>query len=217
MIIAIDGPAGAGKSTVTKLVAARLGFTFLDTGAMYRAVTWLALDRQIALDDEAKIADLVNGATIELDGDRVLIDARDVSDIIRTPAVTAGVSTIAALGVVRTALVAQQQAIGKNGNIVAEGRDMCTHVFPHAEVKIFLTATIGERARRRQQDLTCRHQPPVELAELERSIAERDRLDSTREIAPLRQAPDAIELVTDGMSIDGVVDRIVEIYRSTHE
>jgi pantoate ligase / CMP/dCMP kinase len=212
MIIAIDGPAGAGKSTVTKLVAQQLGLLFLDTGAMYRAITWLAIDRHVALDDEIKIAALVKAAKIQLDGEKVLINDRDVSALIRTPEVTANVSTVAALGVVRAALVAQQQAIGANGSLVAEGRDMSTHVFPHAEVKIFLTATIGERARRRQQDLIDRGQPEINLSELEQSIAARDLTDSNREIAPLRKAEDAIELITDGLTIEEVVAKIIDIH-----
>ena len=212
-IIAIDGPAGAGKSTVTKLVAARLGLLFLDTGAMYRAITWLVLQANLPLDDEPNIARLVNQAKIVLTDDRVIVNDIDVTETIRTPAVTAKVSAIATLGAVRTALVGQQQAIGANGGIVAEGRDMCTHVFPNAKVKIFLTASVPERARRRQQDLLDRGQGEVSLVELEQSIAERDLIDSTREIAPLKKAADAVEIVTDNLTIDEVVDRIVDMYR----
>ena len=211
-IIAIDGPAGAGKSTVTKLVAARLGLLFLDTGAMYRAIAWLAMEAQLALDDEQKIAELVSQAQIVLTGERVFVNDIDVTDAIRTQSVTAKVSTIAALGVVRAELVKQQQAIGARGGIVAEGRDMCTHVFPEARVKIFLTASVAERARRRQQDLIARGQGEVSLAELEKSIAERDEIDSTREIAPLQKAVDAVEIITDNLSIDEVVERIVKMY-----
>jgi pantoate ligase / CMP/dCMP kinase len=211
--IAIDGPAGAGKSTVTKLVAARLGLLFLDTGAMYRAIAWLAIQAQLALDDEQKIAQLVSQAKIVLTGERVIINDVDVTEAIRTQAVTAKVSAIAALGVVRSELVKQQQAIGAQGGIVAEGRDMCTHVFPDARVKIFLTASVQERARRRQQDLIDRGQGKVSLTELEQAIAERDRIDSTREIAPLKKAVDAVEIITDNLSIDDVVDRIVNMYR----
>jgi pantoate ligase / CMP/dCMP kinase len=212
-IIAIDGPAGAGKSTVTKLVAARLGLLFLDTGAMYRAIAWLVLEAQLALDDELKIAELVDKARIVLTGERVVVNDIDVTELIRTPAVTSTVSPIATLGVVRTALVRQQQAIGAGGGIVAEGRDMCTQVFPQAQVKIFLTASVAERARRRQQDLRDRGQGEVSLAELERSIAERDTIDSTREISPLKKADDAAEIISDNLSIDEVVETIVAMYR----
>jgi pantoate ligase / CMP/dCMP kinase len=212
-IIAIDGPAGAGKSTVTKLVAARLGLLFLDTGAMYRAIAWLVMEANLALDDELKIAELVDRAKITLTGERVIVNDIDVTQAIRTPAVTSKVSAIAALGVVRTSLVKQQQAIGAQGGIVAEGRDMCTHVFPAAEVKIFLTASVTERARRRQQDLINQGQAEISLTELARSIAQRDEIDSTREIAPLKQAADAIEIITDHLTIEAVVDRIVEMYQ----
>ncbi len=212
-IIAIDGPAGAGKSTVTKLVAKTLGLQFLDTGAMYRAVTWLVLQAQLPLDSAAEIAELVAKSKIELQGDRVLINGQDISTEIRSLEVTSKVSAIAALGAVRTALVQQQQSIGRNGGIVAEGRDMCTYVFPDAGVKIFLTATVGERARRRLSDLHANGDIDISLAELGASIAERDRLDSTRAIAPLKKAATATEIVTDGMSIEQVVAEIVAMYR----
>ena len=212
-IIAIDGPAGAGKSTVTKLVAARLGLLFLDTGAMYRSIAWLVLEANLALDDELNIAELVSRAKIVLAGERVVVNGIDVTDAIRTQTVTSKVSAIAKLGVVRAELVKQQQAIGAQGGIVAEGRDMCTQVFPDAQVKIFLTASVGERARRRQQDLRDRGQGEVNLAELERSIAERDTIDSTREISPLKKAVDAVEIISDNLSIEEVVDAIVAMYQ----
>ncbi len=215
-IIAIDGPAGAGKSTVTKLVAARLGLLFLDTGAMYRAIAWLVLEANLAQDDELKIAELVDRAKITLTGDRVIVNNIDVTQAIRTPAVTNKVSAIAALGVVRTALVKQQQAIGAQGGIVAEGRDMCTQVFPDAQVKIFLTASVHERARRRQQDLINQGQAEVSLTELADSIAHRDKIDSTREISPLKKADDAIEIITDDLTIEAVVDCIVDMYQSVN-
>jgi pantoate ligase / CMP/dCMP kinase len=211
-IIAIDGPAGAGKSTVTKLVAARLGLLFLDTGAMYRSIAWLVLEANLAQDDELNIAELVSRAKIVLAGERVVVNDIDVTDAIRTQTVTSKVSAIAKLGVVRAELVKQQQAIGAQGGIVAEGRDMCTQVFPDAQVKIFLTASVAERARRRQQDLRDRGQGEVSLVELERSIAERDTIDSTREISPLKKAVDAVEIISDNLSIEEVVDAIVAMY-----
>ena len=212
-IIAIDGPAGAGKSTVTKLVAARLGLLYLDTGSMYRAIAWLVLEANLASDDAQKIAEVVSQAQIVLTGERVVVNGIDVTEAIRTQAVSSQVSAIAALEVVRTELVKQQQAIGAQGGIVAEGRDMCTQVFPQAQVKVFLTASVAERARRRQQDLRDRGQGEVSLAELEQSIVTRDAIDSTRQISPLRQAPDAIAIISDNLSIEEVVERIVNMYR----
>ncbi|MEM1425440.1 MAG: bifunctional pantoate--beta-alanine ligase/(d)CMP kinase [Cyanobacteria bacterium P01_H01_bin.130] len=228
-IIAIDGPAGAGKSTVTRRVARELGLIFLDTGAMYRSVTWLALHEGKDPGDRVALADLVSQAQIRLsapkpdatDGGqtgeaKVEItyqgQTHDVTRAIRTAEVTANVSAVAAHREVRRSLVAQQQAMGEQGGLVAEGRDIGTHVFPDAEVKIFLTATPAERARRRQADLTARNQPCPDLATLEAEIQERDRLDSSRAIAPLRQAADAWELVTDGMTIDAVVNAIKARY-----
>jgi pantoate ligase / CMP/dCMP kinase len=216
-VIAIDGPAGAGKSSVTKLVAQTLGLQFLDTGAMYRAVTWLVLESKIDLGNEAAIAELLATCQIELRGAQVLVDGRDVSTAIRTLEVTSKVSAIAALGAVRTALVQQQQAIGRNGGIVAEGRDMCSYVFPEAEVKIFLTATPGERARRRMAELQAKGPVELSLEELEASIAERDFLDSTRAIAPLKKAADGVEIVSDGLSIEQVVAKIVALYETALE
>jgi pantoate ligase / CMP/dCMP kinase len=137
----------------------------------------------------------------------------DVTGLIRSPSVTSKVSAIAALGIVRAELVKQQQAIGAQGGIVAEGRDMCSHVFPAAQVKIFLTASVQERARRRQMDLVDGGQGEFSLEQLERSIAERDLIDSTREISPLKKADDAVEIISDNLTIDQVVDRIVNMYQ----
>lgn len=213
LIIAIDGPAGAGKSTVTRAIADRLGLLYLDTGAMYRAVTWLVMETATALDDEAAIAALVT--TCELDmqpqgagGCVITMNGTDITTAIRTPEVTANVSTVAAQKAVRDFLVKQQQAFGDRGGLVAEGRDMGTCVFPQAEVKIFLTATPAERARRRAGDLASQGYT-VDLAALEAEIIERDRQDSTREISPLLKASDAIELITDGMTIEAVIDQII--------
>ncbi|MEA5597668.1 bifunctional pantoate--beta-alanine ligase/(d)CMP kinase [Rivularia sp. UHCC 0363] len=219
-IIAIDGPAGAGKSTVARQVAAKLGLVFLDTGAMYRAVTWLVLQKGIQLDDDCAIAELASCCRIKLIPSedlkspvRVWIDDMDVTNEIRTTEVTSKVSAIAAQSAVRSALVKQQQSWGKKGGLVAEGRDIGTQVFPDAEVKIFLTATVAERASRRQQDKQRQGQEPLSLEELERSIEERDWKDSTRLVSPLRKAENAIEIVTDGLTIDEVTSRIVNLYQ----
>jgi pantoate ligase / CMP/dCMP kinase len=217
-IVAIDGPAGAGKSTVARMVAEELGILYLDTGAMYRAVTWLVLQSGIDISDEAAIAELVSRSQIELCPEqerlRVLINDQDVTQAIRSWEVTSQVSEIAAQPAVRQALVKQQQRYGHCGGIVIEGRDIGTYVFPDAELKIFLTASVQERARRRQLDL--KHQGKdndVSLDALEQAIFERDRRDSVRALAPLQRATDAIELQTDGLSIQNVVERILELYR----
>jgi pantoate ligase/cytidylate kinase len=219
-IVAIDGPAGAGKSTVTRRVAEALGLMHLDTGAMYRALTWRVLEAGIDPKDEAAIAELVSQSQIYLttedtDGAtvRVWIDGEEVTQAIRSLEVTANVSAVAAIPAVRQELVKQQQRWGHQGGIVAEGRDIGTHVFPDAELKIFLTASVQERARRRQQDLKNQHLPDVSLEQLERDIQQRDIYDSTRTLAPLRQAADAIEVKTDNLSIAQVTERIVNLYR----
>ena len=224
-IIAIDGPAGAGKSTVARRVAHELDLLYLDTGAMYRAVTWLVMQSGLNLDDRPAIAELVNQCQIQLqpgtaqDGSdkiplsRVWVNGEEVTQAIRSADVTRNVSAIAAQPVVRQELTQRQQSYGREGGVVMEGRDIGTHVFPDAELKIFLTASVQERARRRQQDLKDQNQPVVDLDELERMIYERDRKDSTRATAPLRQAEDAVEIQTDDLTIDQVIEQIVTHYR----
>jgi pantoate ligase / CMP/dCMP kinase len=219
-ILAIDGPAGAGKSTVTRRSAARLGLLYLDSGAMYRAMTWFALQSGIAFDDEVAIADLVSQARIELlpgpqptDPLTVRVDGVDVTDRIRSLDVTSQVSTLAAQPAVRDILKQQQQAYAQKGGVAAEGRDMGTHVFPQAGLKIFLTATIEERARRRYQELQETGTAKIAYEQLVADIAERDRKDSQRAVAPLRKAADAVEILTDGLSADDVVEKIVSLYR----
>jgi pantoate ligase/cytidylate kinase len=218
-VIAIDGPAGAGKSTVARQVAAELGLVYLDTGAMYRAITWLVVQKGIALDDECAIAELANTCKIKLTPSqdlkspvRVWIDEVDVTQEIRSVEVTSKVSAIAAQSAVRQALVQQQQDWGKKGGLVAEGRDIGSHVFPDAEVKIFLTASVSERARRRQQDFKKQNQPEVSLEQLERDIAERDWKDSNRKVSPLQKAADAMEIQTDGMNASEVAAQIISYY-----
>lgn len=219
-IIAIDGPAGAGKSTVTRQVAKALNLTYLDTGAMYRAIAWLVLHSETPIEDESAIAELVSQATIEFirssDGKppQVMINGENVTAAIRTPQVTAFVSQISAQAAVRAKLVSYQQEMGKLGGIVAEGRDIGTNVFPDAEVKIFLTASVEERARRRLLDFQAQGQDNIDIQQLEQDIQQRDDQDSHRTIAPLRQAIDAIELNTDGLSIQEVTDKIIHFCRS---
>lgn len=218
-IIAIDGPAGAGKSTVTKQVANKLGLLFLDTGAMYRSVTLAVLREGIDLRDQEKVQAIAAESKIQLFANpiagkpmQVLLNGEDITTEIRTPEVTANVSSIAAQSAVREVLVKQQQLIGQTGGVVMEGRDIGTHVFPDAEVKIFLTASAEERAKRRQADLISQGQVAPDLATLEQEIQERDRKDSTRDHAPLIQAVDATLVNTDGLTIEEVVATIVNLY-----
>ncbi len=223
-IIAIDGPAGAGKSTVTKQVANILGLLFLDTGAMYRSITLAVLREGIDFGDQAKIQEIAAQSKIQLFASaiadqpmQVLLNGEDITTAIRTPEVTANVSAIAAQAAVREILVKQQQAIGRSGGVVMEGRDIGTHVFPDAEVKIFLTASAQERAKRRQADMIAQGQIAPDLVTLEQEIVERDRQDSTRDHAPLTQAEDATLVNTDGLTIEEVVAVIVKMYETICE
>jgi cytidylate kinase len=215
MIIAIDGPAGSGKSTVARGVARRLGFTYLDSGAMYRAVTLAAIEAGADLSDGEQLGRLAADAQIRLrerDGDdiQVLLGERDVSDEIRTPAVTGSSSQVAAHREVREALLRRQRALIADGNWVVEGRDIGTVVAPDAAVKAFLTADPEERARRRAEELR-RRGVEAEADEVHRAMEQRDRLDSTRSAAPLRPADDAASIDTTGLAAEQVIDRILAL------
>ena len=216
-IVAIDGPAGAGKSTVTRQSAKVLGLCYLDTGAMYRALTWLALKTNTPMSDECAIAELIGSSYLEYNLDpgslSLKINGEDVTEAIRSLEVTSRVSEMAAISVVREFLVDEQRRCGIEGGIVAEGRDIGTNVFPDAEVKIFLTASVQERARRRLLQLKETDRANISLAQLEEDIALRDSKDSTRKIAPLRKAADAVEIQTDNLTVDEVIDRIVGLYQ----
>ena len=212
LVVAIDGPAGAGKSTVAQLAARKLGCTYIDTGAMYRAVAWKTLQRKQPVTDEL-ILDVVKDVHVELayvEGKTtVSVDGTDVTGEIRTPEVTAIVSQVAALGPVRSRMVELQRRMAAKGSVLMDGRDIATSVLPDANVKIFLTASIEERARRRFKEMQEKGYN-VSLEELQKDIAARDKADSEREIAPLVQAPDAELLDTSNMGIDEVVQAIID-------
>lgn len=212
MIITIDGPAGAGKSTVAKVLARRLGFRYLDTGAMYRAVALAGLRRAVDWDRPQDLAELAATLEIKVVGERIFLDGEDVSRAVRASAVTAVTRYAADNPAVRRQLVALQRAVAGSDDVVAEGRDQGTVVFPEAECKIFLTAGPEQRAGRRLRDL----QSQGESATLEEVLADqqdRDRQDATRGIGRLAAASDAREVCTDGLSVDEVVDRLESLAR----
>lgn len=217
LTIAIDGPAGAGKSTVARRVAQRLGYLYIDTGAMYRALTLAAQRRGVSPHDEDALAKLARVLTIAFaadgDGQRVLLDGEDVTDAIRAPDVTAEVSHVARHPMVREVMVEKQRELAKDGGIVMDGRDIGTHVLPNADVKIYLTASIDERALRRQREMEARGYR-VDLETVKEEIARRDRLDSERAVAPLQKAADARLLDTTGLSVDDVVEEILAMCRT---
>lgn len=211
--IAIDGPAGAGKSTVARLVARELGYLYIDTGAMYRAVTLLALRSGTELTDADALTVVARNSDLKLTADpenlpRAYLAGEDVTDAIRTPEVSRAVSLVASVPGVRRQMVELQRAMAAQGGVVMEGRDIGTTVLPGAEAKFFLTATPGERARRRGLELQARGYK-VNLGELEEEIIERDLLDSTRELAPLISAPDAEIIDCSRMTVEQVVELIV--------
>ncbi|HEX2266331.1 MAG TPA: (d)CMP kinase [Solirubrobacterales bacterium] len=207
MVIAIDGPAGAGKSTVARAVAAEIGFTYLDSGAMYRCVALAALESGNGLEDGEALGDLAEGLEIGFDGTRVLLGARDVSGEIRTPEVTAAASRVSVHPRVREAMVARQRQLIAAGNYVAEGRDIGTVVSPDSPLKVFLTASDKERARRRAAETG---EDIEAVLEAQRT---RDARDTEREHGALRPADDAVELDTTGLSLDEVVARVVALAR----
>ncbi|MEX2103976.1 MAG: (d)CMP kinase, partial [Bacilli bacterium] len=215
--IAIDGPAGAGKSTVARKVAEQLNFVYIDTGAMYRAVTWKSIDEGITMNDDEKIVSIANSIKIEFhrskNGQLVYVNGVDITEGIRSTDVTNQVSYVSSLGGVREKLVELQQKMADAGGVVMDGRDIGTIVLPHAELKIFLTASIEERARRRYEEMKNKgYMGSIEDVKLEMML--RDDKDSRREISPLRQAEDALLLDTTGLTIDGVVGKIVNLGRT---
>ncbi|WP_196591849.1 (d)CMP kinase [Pectinatus frisingensis] len=213
-VIAIDGPAGAGKSTVAQLVAARLGYTYIDTGAMYRAVAWKVLQADdFDFKDEFIIqtAQHMNLILQYIDGStRVLADGEDISDKLRAPAVNKIVSQVAKLGPVREKMVALQRAMAQNGAVVMDGRDIASNVLPNADIKIYLTASVEERARRRFIEMKQKGYN-IDLEQLKSEIAARDKADSERAISPLIKTPDAFLLDSTSMTIEAVVDKILSL------
>jgi len=212
LIVAIDGPAGAGKSTVAKRVAKELGYTYMDTGAMYRAFAWRVREEGLKLGDEKKLRRVLQDTHIELveQGGRlsVLLNGVDVTDRIRTPELSQSASLVSTSGIVRQRMVELQRAMGSRGGVVAEGRDIGTVVFPNAEVKIYLDASAEERARRRFEELRGQGKH-VTLEETLKEMEERDRRDKERSVAPLRKAADAVVIDSTNSDADRVVERIM--------
>ncbi|KAA9026145.1 (d)CMP kinase [Niallia endozanthoxylica] len=214
--IAIDGPAAAGKSTVAKRVAENLSYIYIDTGAMYRAVTYKAILRQANLENENELSQILAETKIELipekGGQAIYLDGKNVTNEIRTPDVTNSVSIVARHPLVRNDLTKRQQSFAANGGVVMDGRDIGTHVLPHAEVKVFLLASVEERAKRRHAENLIKGYPS-DLKKLQEEIEQRDKLDSEREIAPLKKAEDAIEIDTTALEIEQVVEKIMELVK----
>ena len=209
--IAIDGPAGAGKSSVAKVLARRLGCIYLDTGAMYRAVTWLALQKQVAFDDMEGIKDLLQTIELEfkdVDGmQHLYCNGTDVTEAIRTPEISANVSAVSMIPQVREAMTAQQLKIAAGSDVLMDGRDIGTTVLPNARYKFFLTASLEERARRRALELEQKG-IAVDMEQLIADIALRDKKDSEREVSPLKQAEDAVLIDTSSLTFDEVVENL---------
>lgn len=211
MVIAIDGPSGVGKGTVARAVAAALGYRHVDTGVMYRAVAWRACRNSVPLDDEEAVAALASRTVVETLGGLVRVDGEDIAAAIRTPEIDCAAARVARLLRVRQVLVDQQRALGAGGNVVMEGRDIGTVVFPNAEVKIYLDAAPEERARRRSLDPA--HAGSHDLETVRNELDARDRSDRTRAVAPLTMPSDAHFVDTTGLTIEEVVTQVLRIVR----
>ena len=217
MIVAIDGPSGAGKSTLAKRVARELGFTYLDTGAMYRALALKILRQGLNLEDSEKLAELVDATEIDLVESsgtlKVLLDGGNVSALIRTPEVSQMASKSSAFPVVRKRMLNLQRRLGKKGNVVAEGRDIGTVIFPHADVKIYLDASVEERARRRYEELRKAGRE-VSFEDTVHEMEERDKRDSERELAPLRKAEDAVVIDSSALDAEEVAETVLRVIQN---
>lgn len=213
LIVAIDGPAGAGKSTVAKRLAEELGYTYMDTGAMYRAFAWKVMQEAIDLADEKILRKVLQETKIDLKKDngrlKVFLDGVDITDRIRTPELSQTASKVSTLRAVRERMVELQRAMGREGGVVVEGRDIGTVVFPKAEVKIYLDASSEERARRRFEELRAQGKE-INLKETLKEMDERDRRDQEREVAPLRKAEDAVVIDSTQLDAEGVMERIMQ-------
>ena len=212
LVIAIDGPSGAGKGTVARAVAARLGYRHVDTGAMYRGVAWKAVQERVDLTDEDAVAAVARNAALDVSNGACLVDGHDVKRAIRTPEIDAAAAAVARLPRVRQVLITQQREMGRGGGVVMEGRDIGTVVFPNADVKVYLDASPAERARRRAFDPAhAAGQGATAVTEVASALAARDRSDTTRATSPLAQAADAVRIDTTGLSIDEVVSRVLAL------
>ncbi len=212
LIIAIDGPSGAGKGTISRALSEALGYRHIDTGAMYRAVAWKATHDGVPLDDEGAVAELAGRAVIVADGGAVSIDGHDVTRAIRTAEMDRTAAAVARLPQVRRVLVARQRGLALEGGVVMEGRDIGTVVFPDADVKVYLDASAEERARRRAHD-AAHTSSQAGQAVVAAAIEARDRSDTTRAVSPLTLAPDAIHIDTTAMPVAGVVDEVMRLVR----
>ncbi len=216
LVIAIDGPAGAGKSTISKLIAKNLGINYIDTGAMYRAITYKCIKEDIDVNDIQRVVDLCSRTDVDFVDNYIYLDGQRLNEEIRTLQVSSRVSDVAKIPQVREFLMEKQREIGKRSDVILDGRDVGTHIFPDAKYKFFLNASAQERGRRRYQELIDKGQS-VALEEIIEDIKKRDYIDSTREVAPLVKADDAIEVDTTSMTIDQVVTYISDMVRRIGE